>query len=130
MNRGVAVPVVAVISESETKANRRRYIDQQAGRALEILGHAIEYLADEFVHEGASPCARDPRVEAIQLLMARNREIYFDCPVIPTLQDRFRAFVRAIFFGTRQRRDQSAVYDAMLRSKKSSNGAPAPKTLP
>ena len=121
MNRGVAVSAVAVIPEFETKANRRRYIDPQAGRALEILGHAIEYLADELVHEGASPCVRDQRLEAIQLLMARNREIYFACPVIPSLRERFHAFVRAIFFRSRQSRERSMVYRAMLRGKKSSS---------
>ncbi len=34
---------------------RRRRISPQAGHALEILGHAIEYLADEYVHQ-AGPC--------------------------------------------------------------------------
>ena len=28
-------------------ANRKRRISPQAGRALEILGHSIEYLVDE-----------------------------------------------------------------------------------
>ena len=95
---GACKAIVNVKSEPETKANRRRYIDPKAGRALEILGHAIEYLTDEFVQEGGSPCPHDPQLEAIQLLMARNREIYFACPLIPALQERFRAFVRAIFF--------------------------------
>jgi hypothetical protein len=31
-------------------------------------------------------------VEAIQLLMALNRQIYFTCPVMPTLAEGLRAF--------------------------------------
>jgi hypothetical protein len=68
-------------------ANRGRLIDRKSGRALEILGHAIEYLTDEFVEEATQVSPSDPRVEAIQLLMALNREIYFECPIRPTLGD-------------------------------------------
>jgi hypothetical protein len=64
------------------------------GRALEILGHAIEYLADEFVHAEGSLSAQDAQVQAIQLLMATNREVYFSCPEVRTLGDRFRAHMR------------------------------------
>lgn len=69
---------------------RRRRIDRETGRALEILGHAIEYLADEYAHRGESLAAEDGQVQAIQLLMARNREIYLACPVTPTLRERCR----------------------------------------
>jgi hypothetical protein len=67
---------------------RRRRIDRQAGRALEILGHAIEYLTDEFVHAGGSFCANNAQLEAVQMLMALNRQIYFDCPEVPTCSER------------------------------------------
>lgn len=73
---------------------RRRRITPRAGRALEILGHAIEYLADEYVVAAKEVSADDPRLEAIQLLMAINREIYFECPVRPTFRERVRAFFR------------------------------------
>ena len=72
---------------------RRRHIGREAGRALEILGHAIEYLADEYVHAGQSLRASDPEVEAIQLLMALNRQVYFECPEVPTLSERVRLFL-------------------------------------
>jgi hypothetical protein len=71
---------------------KRRQITPQAGHALEILGHAIEYLTDEFVDCGRTFSSRDAQLEAVQLLMARNREIYFGCPEIPSLGERFRAF--------------------------------------
>jgi len=73
---------------------RRRRISPEAGHALEILGHAIEYLTDEFVYAGGSFSAHDAQVEAVQLLMGLNREVYFDCPEVPTFADRFRTFVR------------------------------------
>ena len=74
--------------------NRRRRIDPQAGRALEKLGHAIEYLTDEFVHQGGSLSARDPQLEAVQLLMAANRKVYFECPEVPTFAERWRSLLR------------------------------------
>jgi hypothetical protein len=73
--------------------NRRRRISPEAGHALEKLGHAIEYLTDEFVHEGGSLSANDPQVQAVQLLMAVNRQIYLACPVVPTLRDRLFSLV-------------------------------------
>ena len=81
---GVSISIPApVVTATEVRANRRRCISPQAGRALEILGHAIEYLTDEYVLEGGLFSAHDPRLEAIQLLMARNREVYFACPELP-----------------------------------------------
>ncbi len=67
---------------------RRHILSSQAGHALEILGHAIDYLADELVHEGGAFVEDHGRIQAIQLLMARNREIYFDCPVELTWGER------------------------------------------
>lgn len=87
----VAAPAIpATIAGS----NRRRRIHPEAGRALEILGHAIEYLADEYVHEGKSFSANDGEVKAVQLLMALNRQIYFECPLAPTLSERWLSFAR------------------------------------
>jgi hypothetical protein len=74
-------------------AHVQRRISPESGRALEILGHAIEYLTDEYVHQGRSSprsfFAPDPELEAVQLLMGLNRQIYFECPVVPTLAERF-----------------------------------------
>lgn len=69
----------------------RRRTTPEAGFALEILGHAIEYLADEYAHEAGSLSSihsRDPRVEAMQLLMAANRQVYYACPLVPSLYKR------------------------------------------
>jgi hypothetical protein len=75
---------------------RRRRVSQEFGRAIEMLGHAIEYLADEFALE----CMRGqehvgvgmhPRVVAIEILKKCNRVVYLSCPEIPTLGERIRA---------------------------------------
>ena len=73
--------------------SRRRRIDRNAGRALEVLGHAIEYLTDEFVHEGGSLFSNCGELEAVQILMALNREIYYECPVVPSLGERVLALL-------------------------------------
>jgi hypothetical protein len=91
-------PQDAVESEVQplfiTGPRRHRRINPEAGRALEILGHAIEYLADEYVYKGKSFSASDPQVRAIQLLMALSRQIYFECPVVPTLAEQLRKLIR------------------------------------
>ena len=79
---------------ADSRPKRRRYISPEAGHALEILGHAIEYLIDEFVHEGGNLCAPSGQLEAVQLLMARNREIYLACPLVPSFVERCRMFLR------------------------------------
>jgi len=91
------IPATApVASTSSVTGNRRRHITRQAGRALEILGHAIEYLTDEFVHRGGSFSAHDEQLQAVQLLMALNRKVYFECPVVPTLRERWQSVVRLL----------------------------------
>jgi hypothetical protein len=67
---------------------RRRRITPEAGRALEILGHAIDYLTDEYIHAGGPLSGRDAHVESVQLLMRINRQVYFACPEAPTLRER------------------------------------------
>lgn len=81
-------------STPHVSSKRRRYIAPQAGRALEILGHAIEYLTDEFVHEGGALRGDDGPIKAVQLLMALNRQVYFECPEVPTFGERCRAILR------------------------------------
>jgi hypothetical protein len=86
----LAIPASAPVACVARKRPRR--IPPQAGRALEILGHAIEYLTDEFVHQGGSHSAGDGQLKAVQLLMALNRQIYYECPEVPTLGERWRAW--------------------------------------
>ncbi|MDE3201350.1 MAG: hypothetical protein KGN79_10570 [Acidobacteriota bacterium] len=69
-----------------------RRISPEAGRALELLSHAVEYLSDQYVRVSRTFSASDPDVQAIQVLMAANSEVYFDCPVMPTIGERLRTF--------------------------------------
>jgi len=89
MTTGFSVPTSApAISTASACLRRPRRITPQAGRALEILGHAIEYLTDEFVHQGVSLSANNEQLAAVQLLMALNRQVYFECPEQPTFAER------------------------------------------
>jgi hypothetical protein len=51
-------------------------LSREAGRALEILGHAIDYLMDQFLDAGGSFRGNEPQLQAIRMLMAVNRQIY------------------------------------------------------
>ena len=82
-----------VASDAYVRPNRLRRITPQAGHALEILGHSIEYLTDEFVHSGSEMSPRNPQLEAVQLLMGLNRQVYFECPEVITLGERVRSML-------------------------------------
>lgn len=97
MSTTTGLPFLAEVSADRalsTRSNRRRSIDPVSGRALEILGHAIEYLTDELVHSGGSVTASDPQIEAIQLLMSLNRQIYLQCPEVKRFGERCRSLLR------------------------------------
>lgn len=85
-----AMPAAAMLA---THRARRRRISPETGHALEILGHAIDYLTDEYVYAGGTFSARDAQLQAIQLLMAVNRQIYFECPEVPSLVERCRSLL-------------------------------------
>ena len=92
MTTGFSIRLAApVASTSHVRPNRRRRITPRAGHALEILGHAIEYLTDEFIHNGAQMSPGNGELEAVQLLMALNRQVYFECPEVLTVVDRLRS---------------------------------------
>ena len=91
---GFPLTVTAPSASSAARPrSARRRITPQAGRALEILGHAIEYLTDEFVNRGESFSAHDGQLEAVRLLMALNRQVYFECPEVPSFRERCRALL-------------------------------------
>jgi len=78
------------VTEATTLAPRalafvRRRLPRESARAVEMLGHAIEYLADEWTIDPVSRGYRgklDPRVEAIEVLKRLNREIYMSGEVV------------------------------------------------
>ena len=69
-----------------SKQVKRRSIDPKTGHALVVLGHALEYLTDEYIHEGGTFTSNRGQVDAIQLLIRLNREIYMSCPEAPTFK--------------------------------------------
>lgn len=92
---GLPIPAeVSAVRALPARFNRRRYVDPESGRALEVLGHAIEYLTDELANSGDPVVANHPQVEAIQLLMAINRQIYFQCPEAKGFGERCRSLLR------------------------------------
>ncbi len=97
MTSGFPVPATAAAFPAVSTRAARRRITREAGHALEILGHAVEYLTDEMVHDAAPVIASNPQVQAVQLLMALNRRVYFECPEIPTLSERLESFLRSRF---------------------------------
>jgi hypothetical protein len=73
----------------------RRHLRRADARALEILGHAIEYLADEYAFDGISkgPLGNaDPRIEAIQILKGLNLAIYFSGTEVQSPWERIRGW--------------------------------------
>jgi len=97
MTSGFPTPASAMDFSAGRSRTRCRRITPEAGHALEILGHAIEYLADEMMLERELISAGNARLQAVQLLMALNRQVYFECPEVPTFRERCQAFLRSHF---------------------------------
>jgi len=94
---GFSIPASEPAVLSARARYHRRRISPEAGRALEILAHAIEYLTDEFVHQGIDFSAQNEQLEAVQILMALNRQVYFECPEVPTFGERCRRLLHLHF---------------------------------
>jgi len=75
----------------------RRRITRDAGLGLEKLGHALEYLTDEFVHDGCRFAEDHGRLQAIELLASLNRQIYFACRIEPSFGQRVQTLFRRWF---------------------------------
>jgi hypothetical protein len=88
--------VTGLSSAVELRPFVRRQLSPEEGRAIEILGHAIEYLADEYCAD-AQPKGRlgnaDPRIEAIQTLKAVNRSIYYSAAEVQPALTRMKRWV-------------------------------------
>jgi hypothetical protein len=91
---GFSIPMSApAVSTICADANGRRSISPEAGHALLILDHAIDYLTNEFLREGRMFSTEDAQLQAVHLLMDVNRRIYYECPQLPPLKKRFLAFL-------------------------------------
>jgi hypothetical protein len=76
-SRHIASSLETLRTRSATRVIRRRPTMSQ-GRALETLGHAIEYLVDSRMHrdQGLSSQADG---EAEQVIMRLNRAVFAEC---------------------------------------------------
>ncbi len=72
-----------------------KHISRNSRRALRMLAHAIEYVANEFLHDSIPPGPGNARLRAVQLLLAADREVYAGCPDAPGFAERCRWFLRA-----------------------------------
>ena len=91
------MPPRPVTSSALPRPFVRRLHSPESGRALELLGHAIEYLADEYAHDLADKGplgSADPRVAAIQILKGLNRTIYYSGTEVQPAFKRMRRWLQ------------------------------------
>ncbi len=79
---------------SSIQLRRPRHVSPEVARGLEILGHAMDYLMDEYLNAPGCISAGDDELEAVQMLMELNRQIYFSCPRVTTLKERWMCFLQ------------------------------------
>jgi hypothetical protein len=53
----------------------RKRLPRSSRRAHRILGHAIEYVVDEFLRDPTPPGPGNSRLQAVQVLMALDRRV-------------------------------------------------------
>ena len=91
---GISVDAYALASPVPALyPDRPRHITYKAVRALEMLGHAIEYLSDVSFCNESSAALEHAHLEAVQILMSLNHEVYFACPPVLTLRERWHSFL-------------------------------------
>jgi hypothetical protein len=77
---------------------RRGSFDQ--GRALEILGHAIEYLSDSRMFSAGDATGREQaEAEAIQIMTRASRAVFMECPEAVPLHRRVGRWLTARLAG-------------------------------
>ena len=67
-------------------STRNFSMTREAKRARTILGHAIEYLTEEFVRESTPLSVRQDLLMAVGVLMSLNREVHSECRIEPTFR--------------------------------------------
>lgn len=76
----------------------RRRGDREQGRALEALGHAVEYLVDSRMFL-IGESNREADAEAVQILMRASRSVFESCPEVVPVGRRFRRWAEEHLFG-------------------------------
>ena len=72
----------------------RRRGNPEQGRALETLGHAVEYLTDSQLFLTEEAGVQHSR-EAIQILMRCSRAVFLECPEVVPVRRRVSLWVTA-----------------------------------
>ena len=89
------------IPHSEVRRARpacvRRRASYEQGRALETLGHAVEYLVDSRLRFDDPQAAAGER-DAIELLIRLNRAVFSECPEVVPVGRRVRQWFAARLF--------------------------------
>lgn len=104
----LSVSHLSASSVPEVRSHARRHVGPQSARALQILRHSIEYLADKFVSDDA-PDSSCGKLEAIHLLMDLNKMIYTECPEVTRLSTAVWNWL------TRQSSHRNELQEAWLR---------------
>jgi len=107
MTRNSYVPASAAECSTVRPQTRNRRISQQTGWALDVLGHAIDYLATDLVDHNPSYSADDAQLEAVQLLISLKRQVYLECPETHSMGERFREIMD--FIHRKPRPDKSTL---------------------
>jgi len=81
----------ASLPRTRVRTIRRRATLEQ-GRALEALGHAVEYLVDSRMFQMGEHNRRDEQ-EAVQILMRMSRAVFVECPEAVSLRRRVGRWV-------------------------------------
>ncbi len=99
---GPLEPATAPSPEIASKASAtparpvRRRGSLQQGRALEALGHAVEYLVDSRMFLVQQTDSKADQ-EALRILMRLSREVFMECPEVVTLWTKVERLCRRSF---------------------------------
>ncbi len=81
-------PTQPAVTRGRMRRTMRRTMTREQGCALEMIGHAVDYLNDCYLHEGADDEILDfsgPSMDAIQILISAQRQILRSLPLTEPL---------------------------------------------
>jgi hypothetical protein len=91
-----------VLVRGERRVEDRRSVARRPGReqgmALEVIGHAVEYLIDSRMFLTEAPYTKAEQ-EAVQLLMTASRQVFEACAPIVPLRTRASEWLQRTFRG-------------------------------
>jgi hypothetical protein len=98
----IGMPIAAPLPETYSGTARRSILRRQPnecqGRALEKLGHAVEYLVDSRMALIDEPATKAD-TEALDILMRLSRCVFFECAEIVPVGRRLMAWVAGVTGG-------------------------------